>query len=222
MNIFLISFLPLIFIWFSLHSKEKIVFTSGLWGIFAGVINLFLIFLFTNNHKVFTTSFFDNFLYFLTNYYLFPVVIWMIFYVLILKEDLNLRINTLYMFMLGFFVIYLPYCVLFSDTVTLSFYELFIKPVIILSLVVISKFLLKFAVSSFETGKKQFAILYLFLTLLNFAIPSVLEALWIVKNHIVFLMILMILYCVFGIVLFILEICNFSPKNLLEDSVETK
>ncbi len=217
MFIFLVLFLPLVFVWFSLHAKDKVFFASGLWGIFAAVLDIIFLIFFTNQHHVFLADFFSNFVYFSVNEYFLPVFVWSLFYFLILKESNSFKLSSLFIFQIGFFAVFLPYFVLSSETITFSFFELFLKPVLVLSMILIFKFLVDFSIKFFESQKKFLSILLGFLAFVNYFIPSVLESLWILKSQIVLLMILIILYCAFGLFIFIFEKSNFNLKNLVEE-----
>ena len=180
MYVFLISFLPLVFVLFSLTAKDKNYFASGIWGLFAGILNTF---------------------YFLLNEYLFPCIVWVILYILITKDDLFFKFKSVFIFEIGFYSIYLPYFVIFSGNISFSFYELFLKPVIVLSMILITKILLDLSVKLIKDKKIKCSAVLAFPLILNSLIPSFLEAMWIEKTYTVILMIVMFVYCAFGILI---------------------
>lgn len=201
MYIFLVSFLPLVFILFSLNAKDKNYFASGLWGLFAGILHTFFAVIFTRNHFVFKFSLFENTFYFLLNEYFLPCIVWVILYILITKDDFSFRLKSVFIFEIGFYSIYLPYFVIFSGNISFSFYELFFKPVIVLSMILITKILLDLSVKLIEDKKIKRSSVIVFPLILNSLIPSFLEAMWIEKTYPVLLMIFMLVYSVFGILM---------------------
>ena len=201
MYVFLISFLPLVFVLFSLTAKDKNYFASGIWGFFAGILNTFFAVIFTRNHYIFKFSLIENTFYFLLNEYLFPCIVWVILYILITKDDLFFKFKSVFIFEIGFYSIYLPYFVIFSGNISFSFYELFLKPVIVLSMILITKILLDLSVKLIKDKKIKCSAVLIFPLILNSLIPSFLEAMWIEKTYTVILMIVMFVYCAFGILI---------------------
>ena len=126
---------------------------------------------------------------------------WVILYILITKDDLFFKFKSVFIFEIGFYSIYLPYFVIFSGNISFSFYELFLKPVIVLSMILITKILLDLSVKLIKDRKIKCSAVLVFPLILNSLIPSFLEAMWIEKTYTVILMIVMFVYCAFGILI---------------------
>ena len=77
----------------------------------------------------------------------------------------------------------------------------FFKPVIVLSMILITKILLDLSVKLIEDKKIKRSSVIVFPLILNSLIPSFLEAMWIEKTYPVLIMIFMFVYSVFGILM---------------------
>lgn len=201
MFIFSVTFLPLIMLFLWSFQKDKAALITSVAGITGGVITCLWSALFSHLHNVFQLSFIANFMFLVRMEFVLPVIIWYAFYFLVTKDDVRFKLKNMFFFVLGFYMVYIPFYTLFSGVYTYSFYELFMKPVIMLSACLILRFCMNRAVSSFDSKKRFLTVVYSILALADFFVPAAFEALWITRSFITVLMISMVVYILCGAVL---------------------
>ena len=194
MLLFLILLLPCAFTTYCFIVKDKKIILPSLAGFFTAVIVCACRYFFSYEHRLVYSSFADNFIYYLVKQNLLPLVIVSILFALITRDTWEYKIKNFFPLMCAFFAVYLPYCVITASEYYYQAYDLFLKPLIYLAMVVqISICLISFY-QSLVNKKIVFSILNVLIALCYIIYPAVSDALYAINHGFALILILGIIY----------------------------
>ena len=183
----MILFLPLISIFLCLHSSDKsVIVVSGLGFIF-GIIECFFIALFL----------YENFL---------PILIAYLIYFFATKDSVEFRLKAFFPFAVAFYSVYFPYFLIASDGVVYSFFDLFLHPLMIFSMLFFVTISLVNVYNFAKNKSVSRIILHSFIALVVIVLPSVFESLIYMKIFTLLAYALVIAYVLLGIVYFFVSV----------------
>ena len=202
----MILFLPLISIFLCLHSSDKsVIVVSGLGFIF-GIIECFFIALFLYMHKVLENSFLNVFLHFFVNENFLPILIAYLIYFFATKDSVEFRLKAFFPFAVAFYSVYFPYFLIATDGVVYSFFDLFLHPVMIFSMLFFVTTLLVNILNFAKNKNVPKIVLYSIFALIVIALPSVFETLIYMKIFTLIGYAFVIAYALLGIVYFFISV----------------
>ena len=206
MFLFMILFLPLISIFLCLHSSDKsVIVVSGLGFIF-GIVECFFIALFLYMHKVLENSFLNVFLHFFINENFLPILIAYLIYFFATKDSVEFRLKAFFPFAVAFYSVYFPYFLIASDGVVYSFFDLFLHPLMIFSMLFFVTISLVNVYNFAKNKSVSRIILHSFIALVVIVLPSVFESLIYMKIFTLLAYALVIAYVLLGIVYFFVSV----------------
>ena len=194
MLLFLILLLPCAFTAYSFYVKDKKIILPSIAGFFTSVIICACRYFFSYEHRLIYSSFADNFVYFLLKQNLLPLIIVCALFVLITRDTWEFKIKNFFPFMCMFFAVYLPYCVITSSENYYQAYDLFLKPVIYLAMLVQLSISLISFYQSIVSKKIFFSILNVLIILCYLIYPAVSDALYTIDQGFALILILGIVY----------------------------
>ena len=177
-TLFLIPCVTLLYLANSSDKAYRVVFLSGF---LSGLLVTICTFIFSFLHRVPEYSFSSNFSYYAIREYVFPLILLYLLFFFLTKEELEFKVRSFFFLECGFFTIYMPYFIIVSCPSSFSIYELFLKPLIWLSMISLSSvFIRSMVISSVGKNKLKFIISILLLAFTLF-IPPFLNTLWILN-----------------------------------------
>lgn len=156
-------------------------------------------------HRVPEYSFMSNFFYYLLKEYVLPLVLVYALYFFCTKDDYEFRVKAFFPVMASFFAIYMPYCTIASTTAAFSFYLLFVKPVVVLSMIFLCSDIAYQIYTGAVEGSKKKIILNSVAALVVLAVPVLLETMWLMVMLLPVVYIAAVLYGMIALVLFFIE-----------------
>lgn len=214
MFLFMILFLPLVSIFLCLHSSDKsVIVVSGLGFIF-GVMECFFIALFLYMHKVLENSFLSVFLHFFVNENFLPILIAYLVYFFATKDNVEFRIKAFFPFAVAFYSVYFPYFLIASDGVVYSFFDLFLHPVMIFSMLFFVTISLASVYNFVKNKSIPRIVLHSIIALIVIVLPSIFESLIYMKICTLLGYALVITYALSGIVYFFISVRKQNPALL--------
>lgn len=156
MLLFLLFLFPLSLVLFFLFTKEKKYFTVMYIGFFVALIVSAIEFIFSYPHRIVPNSFIQNYIYYFFKLTFFPIVLLPGFLLLISKDSIEFKLSSFFPLMASFYVIYLPYYIMSINESRYSGYDLFLKPIIYLVMLVqVSYFIKKLYISLQNKSKDK-------------------------------------------------------------------
>lgn len=202
----MILFLPLVSIFLCLHSSDKsIIVVSGL-GFILGVIECFFIALFLYMHKVLENSFLAVFLHFFINENFLPILIAYLVYFFATKDKAEFRVKAFLPFSVAFYSVYFPYFLIASDGVVYSFFDLFLHPLMIFSMLFFVTISLVNIYNFAKNKSISKVILHSIIALIVIVVPSIFESLIYMKIFTLIGYAFVIAYVLLGIVYFFVSV----------------
>ncbi len=181
MYLFLLIAIPVcLFIFFHSQENKARFAVPALFGFICAMIVCVIdeFFIFSIHH--FTEVFMANFAYLFLSEIFIPSIILCAIYIPLSKNPAQIRAKSIIPLLLGFYLIYMPYKVI-TGKENAAFFQLFIKPVIIICFIQAACSLAGLAVQSLKTGKKQLAIPYFSAVFIACLLPSLTETIWYMK-----------------------------------------
>lgn len=206
----MILFLPLVSIYLCLRSSDKSVIVVSLTGFVFGVIECLFIALFSYMHKVLENSFVLILLHFLLSKNFLPVLFAFLIYFFMTKDSTVFRVKSFFPFAVAFYAVYVPYFVIASDGVVYSFFDLFLHPLLIFSMLFLAATYL-YKIYNFVVQKNIVKIvIFSFILLLVFVIPTIFETMIYMKCFTLFVYAFVVAYILLGVILFFISVrkCN--------------
>lgn len=202
---FMVLLFPIVLGFCCAHSTKRIYGFLIAIGALTGIVVSGCTAVFSYMHRVPEYSFASNFFYFLLKEYLLPMVIVYAAYFFCTKDDYDFRVKAFFPVIASFFAIYIPYCTIASYAAAFSFYLLFIKPVVVLSMVFLCS-LIAYKIYNFANNSNVgMIVLYSFLALCAVVFPAVIETLWLLEILLPVVYISSVLYGLLALVLFFVE-----------------
>ena len=123
---------------FPIKNCSKNIIIASLSAPFAGIIASAGTALFAYMHRIPEYSVSSNFFYYFLKEYAFPMILVYALYFFTTKDSVEFRVKAFFPLIAAFYAIYMPYCVIASSNAAFSFFQLFVKPVLMLSEVFIA------------------------------------------------------------------------------------
>lgn len=178
MLLFLLLLFPLSLVGYYLYKKEPKLIMVIVIGFLSSLIVCAINFFFKFSHRIVPYSFWLNFVYYVEKLGLLPITIIYLIFILLTKDSFKDKIDFYIPLMLSYYMVLIPYNVISStESNVYSGFDIFIKPIIYLSMIFGSGFLLKQFYFFIEEKKVPFTVLTVFLILIEILIPSILESL---------------------------------------------
>ena len=177
MLLFLLLLLPVAYIAYAFIIKDRSIILPAFAGLVTAAIICACRFFFSYEHRLVYSSFSENLIYFILKQSLLPLLIVSVVYALISRDTAEYKCRNFFSLLCPFFAVYLPYCVITSSEIYYQSYDIFLKPIIWLAMLVqISLSLL--AVYNGIKNKKYIQVVINCLIIIVFAVyPSVSDAL---------------------------------------------
>lgn len=202
MFLFLILLFPTALYFCCSHSTKKIygflVATGAFLGIFASGATA----LFSYMHRIPEFSVASNFFYYFLKEYVLPLILVFALYFFATKDSVEFRVKAFFPVVAAFYAVYMPYCVIASSSAAFSFFQLFIKPVLMLSMVFMASFFAyRIYCAALSKNIRKIVVLSLF-ALLMLLIPPALETMELLCIALPVVYILAAVFALFALVLF--------------------
>lgn len=195
MLLFLLLLFPLSLAGYYLYKKDSKLIMVIVIGFLSSLIVCAINFFFKFSHRIVPYSFWLNFVYYVEKLGLLPITIIYLIFILLTKDSFKDKIDFYIPLMLSYYMVLIPYNVISStESNVYSGFDIFIKPIIYLSMIFGSGFLLKQFYYSIEKKKVPFTVLSVFLILIEILIPSILESLNVIGMAFFEILIFVILY----------------------------
>ena len=205
MFLFTVILIPATLVFYCVSVRDKMIVAVSLCGILSGFFVCICTSLFTFMHRVPLYSFGSNFRYYASREYILPILLLFFVYFFVTKDDFSFKARAFFPLSLGFLSVFVPYITVSAKQSAFSFYELFAKPVIWLSMVIFLKFLVVRLFSS-GTGIKLSVIMYSVLAAFVLFVPPFINALWVVNWLNVLSVITGLFYVLFAVALCVLPL----------------
>lgn len=204
MLLFLLLLLPLSLIGYYLYKKDsKLIIVIAI-GFLSSIIICAINFFFQFSHRIVPFSFWLNFVYYVEKLGLLPISIIYLIFILLTKDSFKDKIYFYIPLMLSYYMVLIPYNVISStESNVYSGFDIFIKPIIYLSMIFGSGILLRQFYYSIEKKKVAFSVLSMFLVLVDILIPSVLESMNAISVSFVEILIFVIFYLLLNCFIFL-------------------
>ncbi len=202
MFLFLILLFPTALYFCCSHSSKKIYGFLVATGAFLGILASGGTALFSYMHRIPEFSVVSNFFYYFLKEYVLPLILIYALYFFATKDSVEFKVKSFFPVVAAFYAVYMPYCVIASSSEAFSFFQLFIKPVLMLSMVFMASFFsyrIYCAAISKNIGKIVFLSL---LALVMLLIPPALETMELLSIALPVVYILAAVFALFALVLF--------------------
>lgn len=187
------------------HSNKRIYGFLIFLGVFAGILVSGCTAVFSYMHRIPEYSFPSNFIYFLLKEYCLPLILVYALYFFCTKDSFDFRVKAFFPVTGAFFTVYMPYCTIASNSAAFSFFLLFVKPVVVLSMVFLCS-LIAYRIYRLACEKKTGLIVaFSFSALVSMAVPAVLETMWLLEILLPVVYVASVLYGLIALVLFFVE-----------------
>lgn len=210
MFLFTVILIPATLVFYCVSVRDKMIVAVSLCGILSGFFVCICTSLFTFMHRVPLYSFGSNFSYYASREYILPIVLLFCVYFFVTKDDFSFKTRAFFPLSLGFLSVFVPYITVSAKQSAFSFYELFAKPVIWLSMVIFLKNLVVRLFSSGtgtkRSGGKLSVIMYSVLVAFVLFVPPFINALWVVNWLNVLSVITGLFYVLFAVALCVLPL----------------
>ena len=194
MLLFLILLLPCALTAYAVFIKDKKIILPVFAGLITAVVVCACRFFFSYEHRLIYDSFSENFIYYLLKQNLLPLLIVSVVYALVSRDTAEYKVKNFFPLLCSFFAVYLPYCVITSSEIYYQAYDIFLKPVIYLAMLVMIASCLINAWQSFVDKKIIFAILDILIILVYAFFPAVSDALYSINYNFAIILIIGIVY----------------------------
>ncbi len=183
MLLFLISFLPIALIAYAFFIKDKKIILPVIAGLITAVVVCACRFFFTYEHRLVYDSFSENFIYFFIKQSLLPLFIVSAVYAIISRDTVEFKVKNFFPLLCTFYAVYLPYCVITVSEFYYQAYDIFLKPVIYLAMIVMIGSCLINAWAAISSKKIVFAVLDILIILVYAFYPAVSDALYAINYN---------------------------------------
>lgn len=206
MLLFLLTLLPLSLIAYAFFVKDKKIILPVFAGLMTAVVVCACRFFFTYEHRLIYNSFSENFLYYLFKQSFLPLLIVSAVYAIISRDSAQFKVNNFFPLLGAFFAVYLPYCVITTSEFYYQGYNIFLKPVIYLAMLVMISFCLIDGLEALKL-KKIVCIIFDLLIIGVYAFyPAISDALYAIDYSFAIILIVGIIYSALPVLYFFLKI----------------
>ncbi|MCK9169072.1 MAG: hypothetical protein M0P01_01510 [Treponema sp.] len=198
MFLFLIILLPSALVYSLINFDDKAVIPVVLTGVLSSVLFCALKAFFSFMYRVAAAEFLSNYAYILFGQTLAPVaVVYMLFFFLS-KDDVSFRIKSYFPLMCSFYSIYMPFHIIAGSGSSYSAFELFLKPVLYLMMLVSSSLCVRFVFRSFGTRDIKPKIIWILVLCVSLLLPAAIETLWFIGFPVWIWLVLWMVYVFFA------------------------
>lgn len=202
MFLFLILLFPTVLCFCCFHSTKKIYGFLVAAGAFLGILASGCTALFSYMHRIPEFSLCSNFFYYFLKEYALPLVFVYALYFFATKDSVEFRVKAFFPVVAAFYAVYMPYCVIASSSAAFSFFQLFAKPVLMLSEVFFASFF-AYRIYCAAVSKNISKIIVLsFSALVMLVIPPALETMYLLSIALPVVYIVAAVFALFALVLF--------------------
>lgn len=203
MILFLCLLLPVSLVVFLMHNGGKYIP-----AVFIGLISALIVcgvnaFFLTAQHIV-VYSFKTNFLLYLIKNIFLPVIIVYTLFFLISKDSLDFKIKCFFPLLASFYAVYMPFYIMKGHAVNYSFFELFIQPALILTLISTLSVLIK-NIAMYKTNKVLITILSVISILFYMIVPALIQGFYVISSQTIVLTILSVVYIILPLTAFVFK-----------------
>ncbi len=204
MLLFLLLLLPAAFLVYAFIIKDRSIILPAFAGLITATFVCACRFFFSYEHRLIYFSFSENFVYYLVKQCFLPLFIVAAVYALVSRDKAEYKIKNFFPLMCSFFAVYLPYCVITASEVYYQAYDLFLKPVIYLSMLVQIALSLNSVYNGIKNKKFVIAVPDGLIILLFAIYPAISDALYAIDFSFALILILGIVYSIIPAVYFFL------------------
>lgn len=205
MFLFLILLFPTVLCFCCFHSTKKIYGFLVAAGAFLGILASGATALFSYMHRIPEFSVCSNFFYYFLKEYVLPLILVYALYFFTTKDSVEFKIKAFFPVAAAFYAIYMPYCVIASSSAAFSFFQLFAKPVLMLSEVFMASFF-AYRIYCAAVSKDISRIIVLsFFAVVMLVIPPALETMYLLCIALPVVYIIAVIFALFALVLFFIN-----------------
>lgn len=209
MLLFLLILLPSALITYCIFAKDKKVLFPVAAGGLISVIVCACRFFFSYEHRLVYDSFTDNLIYFLVKETLVPLAAVSVFFAVFSRDKIEYKVKNFFPALCAFFAVYLPYCVISGSEYYYQSYDLFLKPVIYLAMLMQISLCLVNAWESVVNKKFFFVILDVLIICGYSFYPAVSDALYAIDYNFALVLTVGIVYSLIPLGLLVIkQLCN--------------
>ncbi len=161
--------------------------------------------LFSYMHRIPEFSVCSNFFYYFLKEYVLPLVLVYALYFFTTKDSVEFKIKAFFPVVAAFYAIYMPYCVIASASTAFSFFQLFAKPVLMLSEVFMASFFAYKIYCTVVSKDISKIIVLSVLALVMLVIPPFLETMELMCIALPVVYIVAVIFALFALVLFFIN-----------------
>lgn len=200
--------IPAVLVFCGIRADDKAVVPVAMTGAAAGVLVSFASALFSFRHRIPAFSFASNFFFYTAEEYVLPLILLYIVYFFITKDSLEFRLRSFLPVTAGFYAVYMPYRIISSAGAAFSFFELFTKPALFLSMLVLCAWLV-FLIGKHSCDKAvRFIVIDSVIMAVVLFVPPFLNTLWLLKILMPAVVVISSGYVLIAAVLFIIAVVH--------------
>ena len=206
MLLFLLTLLPCSLIAYAFFVKDRKIILPVFAGLMTAVVVCACRFFFTYEHHLVYDSFSEIFSYYIVKQAFLPLFVVSAIYALISRDTAEFKVKNFFPLLAAFYAVYLPYCVITTSEYYYQSYDIFLKPVIYLAMLVMISFCL---IDAFEAikNKKVVCLIIDILIICVYAIyPAISDALYAIDYSFAIILIVGIIYSALPVLYFFLKI----------------
>lgn len=205
MYLFMFIIIPAILVYSCIRAENKIVLLLSLAGAFTGVLVSICTALFTYLHRVPDYNLFSNFFYYLLTFYALPMILLYSVYFFITKDSLEIRVKAFFPLTASFYAVFMPFMIIGSDNCLNSFFMLFAKPVLLISMLFVASRLLYNIFDGSRNSNLSKILVNSLLFLMTLSLPALMESMWILNMAEILVYAISIVFGLFALGLFFVE-----------------
>ena len=203
MLLYLLLLLPGALATYCILERDKKILLPAALSAFLAIIICACRFFFSYEHRLVYDSFSDNFFYFLLKQNFLPLVIISTLLALFSRDTAEFKIKQFFPSLCAFYAIYLPYCVITASDYYFNAYDLFLKPLIYLAMLVQISIFLKHGWQAFKDKKIAFMVIDILIILVYAIYPAVSDALYAIDQAFAVILIAGLIYSLIPAVLLV-------------------
>lgn len=181
MYLFMFILIPAILVYEFLKAQNKMVLLLIIAGTLTGILVSTLTAVFTYLHRVPEYSFASNFVYYLLSFYALPVLLVYLAYFFCTKDEIGIRVKAFFPVTVSFYAVFMPYIIIASDNSLCSFFMLFAKPVLLVSMLFLCSRLCYNIFDGLENNVPAKIVVNGLLAAIVLCVPAALETLWLIN-----------------------------------------
>ena len=205
MYFFMLLLLPLILAAWCFYKRDSHLIPVIFMGLITAVLVCGFRAFFLYSHRVIPFSFENNMWYLLLRQTLLPVVLLYSLFFIISKDTISYKVEALFPLLISFYLLYLPYTILSGMDHIVTTFPLFIKPVLFAVMIFSLGLSAKHIEKTIKAKKYAFTVIWIVISLISIAVPSVLETMYIMDMSYFLILVLSAVYSATLPVLFILS-----------------